>query len=65
LDQLQYIENVARAFYEASGHDQGWESQPEDLKNGFRLYARDAIALLDRSHGLDMQADAHEAFRAA
>jgi hypothetical protein len=65
LDQPQYIENVARAFYEASGHDQGWDSQPEEFKNGFRGYARDAIALLDGSHGLDMQADAHEAFRAA
>ncbi len=40
------IEYVARAFYNAEDDAQSWEHEPEILKEEFRRYAREAIAML-------------------
>ncbi|WP_153885370.1 hypothetical protein [Microvirga tunisiensis] len=47
MDHLrQQVEHVARAFYDAQEEAPDWESEPEFLKEEFREYARDALALL-------------------
>ncbi len=49
MDNLtQQVERVARAFYDAEEDAFLWESEPEILKEEFRQYAREAIALLER-----------------
>jgi hypothetical protein len=45
---LQQVEHVARAFYNAQEEAPDWDSEPEFLKEKFRRYARDAIALLEQ-----------------
>lgn len=47
-DLQQQVEHVARAFYEAQEETPDWDNEPEFLKNEFREYARDAIALFDQ-----------------
>lgn len=45
------VESVARAFYHAEDNALNWESEPEILKEEFRKYAREAIALLAQAGG--------------
>jgi hypothetical protein len=40
------IEFVARALYNAEDDAQDWDSEPEIIKDEFRLYARTALELL-------------------
>jgi hypothetical protein len=54
---LQQVEDVARAFYDAQEEAPDWDSEPEFLKEEFRQYARDAIALLEQ-HGEQLLAAA-------
>ncbi len=49
----QEIEFIARAFYSADDDAQVWDHEPEVIKDEFRRFAREAIALL-------AQADAEE-----
>ncbi|MBM6582442.1 hypothetical protein ILT44_19740 [Microvirga sp. BT689] len=42
---ISQVENVARAFYDAKDDGQSWEQAPENIKEEFRLYAREAIML--------------------
>jgi hypothetical protein len=42
----EQIEYVARAFYDAECDAQVWDREPEILKEEFRQYAREALALL-------------------
>jgi hypothetical protein len=44
------IERVARAFYDAEDDGICWDAEPEILKEEFRLFAREAIALLKASN---------------
>ena len=44
----QQVEHVARAFYDVQEETPDWESEPEFLKEEFREYARDALALLEQ-----------------
>jgi hypothetical protein len=49
MDNLhQQIEHVARTFYDAHEEVPDWDNEPELLKEEFRQYARDAIALLEQ-----------------
>jgi hypothetical protein len=48
MDDLQQVERVARVFYDAQEEAPEWNSEPEFLKEEFRQYARDAIALLEQ-----------------
>ncbi len=49
MDSLrQQVEYVARAFYDAQAETPEWESEPELLKEEFRQYACDALALLEQ-----------------
>ena len=49
MDNLrQQVEHVARTFYEAQEEAPDWDSEPDFLKEEFREYARDAIALLEQ-----------------
>jgi hypothetical protein len=48
------IEYVARAFYNAEDDAQSWEHEPEILKEEFRRYAREAIAMLAQASGKDL-----------
>lgn len=41
------IERVARAFYDAEDDGLCWDVEPEILKEEFRSFAREAIALLE------------------
>jgi hypothetical protein len=50
----QKIENVARAFYDAEDCAQAWDREPEILKEEFRRFAREAIALLAQASGEDL-----------
>ncbi|MCB5176056.1 hypothetical protein [Microvirga lenta] len=50
------IEHVARAFYDAQDDAHSWDREPEILKEEFRRYAREAIALLRGKHA-DAQQD--------
>jgi hypothetical protein len=45
---ISQIEHVARAFYDAANDGQLWDNAPNTVKDEFRLYARDAIALHDQ-----------------
>lgn len=51
-----HVERVAMAFYYAEADEHTWEHACEILKAEFRIYARDAIALLIA--GLDRTDDA-------
>lgn len=42
---ISQVENVARAFYDAKNDAESWDQTPESIKEEFRLYAREAIAL--------------------
>lgn len=42
---ISQVEYVARAFYDAENDEQSWDNAPDTVKDEFRLYARDAIAL--------------------
>lgn len=44
------IEHVARAFYNTVHDESVWDNEFEIIKEEFRLYARDAIALLHQHH---------------
>ncbi len=49
MDHLQQqVEHVARAFYDAQEEAPNWNNEPEFLKDEFREYARDAIALVEQ-----------------
>ena len=49
MDTLrQQVEHVARTFYEAQEEAPDWDSEPNFIKDEFREYARDAIALLEQ-----------------
>ena len=49
MDHLQQqVEHVARAFYDAQEETSDWDNEPEFLKDQFREYARDAIALVEQ-----------------
>ncbi|MBL0408472.1 hypothetical protein JKG68_31920 [Microvirga aerilata] len=49
MDTLrQQVEHVARTFYEAQEEAPDWDSEPDLIKDEFREYARDAIALLEQ-----------------
>ena len=49
MDTLrQQVEHVARTFYEAQEEAPDWDSEPDLIKDAFREYARDAIALLEQ-----------------
>ena len=49
MDNLrQQVEHVARTFYEAQEEPPDWDSEPNFIKDEFREYARDAIALLEQ-----------------
>ena len=45
MDRDQQIEHVARAFYGVDNDEQSWDLAPEDLKQDFRRFAADAIAM--------------------
>jgi hypothetical protein len=47
IDHVAAVEFVAKAFYELQEEARGWDREPEALREPFRRYARDAIALLD------------------
>ncbi|KLK93156.1 hypothetical protein AA309_10180 [Microvirga vignae] len=42
----QQIEHVARAFYGVDNDEQTWDRAPDDLKEEFRRFANDAIAMV-------------------
>jgi hypothetical protein len=46
-DHLAAVEFVAKAFYDLQEDARGWDREPEVLRESFRRYARDAIALID------------------
>ncbi len=49
MDNLwQQVEHVARSFYDAQEEAPDWDSEPDFIKDEFREYARDAIALLEQ-----------------
>jgi mRNA deadenylase 3'-5' endonuclease subunit Ccr4 len=49
MDNLrQQVEHVARAFYEEQEEAPDWENEADLIKDEFREYARDAIALLEQ-----------------
>jgi hypothetical protein len=53
MDHLQQqVEHVARGFYDAQEETPDWDSEPEFLKDQFREYARDAIALVEQDSEL-------------
>jgi hypothetical protein len=43
----QQVEQIARAFFRARIEGGIWESAPRVLQHEFRLYARQAISMLD------------------
>jgi hypothetical protein len=51
IDDIAAVEFVAKAFYDLQEGARGWDREPERLKEPFRQYARDAIALLDPAGG--------------
>ena len=49
MDNLrQQVEHVARAFYEEQEEAPDWDNEADIIKDEFREYARDAIALLEQ-----------------
>ena len=57
MDNLrQQVEHVARAFYDAQEETPDWSNEPEFLREEFRQYARDALALLE--HRREQMSDA-------
>jgi hypothetical protein len=49
------VEFVARAMYDAEDDAQVWDHEPEILKEEFRRYAREAIALLEQEYADQLQ----------
>ncbi|KFG66510.1 hypothetical protein [Microvirga sp. BSC39] len=49
----QQVEQIARALYEATDNHLVWDDAFETTKAQFRLYAREAIALLDKYKGAE------------
>jgi hypothetical protein len=47
----QQVEHVARAFYSVDNDEQSWGQAPQELKDGFRQLARQAIAMVDLNSG--------------
>ncbi|WP_370437153.1 hypothetical protein [Microvirga sp. TS319] len=45
----QQIEHVARAFFSVENDEQTWDRAPEDIKEGFRSLATDAIVMVSVS----------------
>ena len=48
MDNRQQVEHIARVFYDAQEEAPDWNSEPEFLKEEFRQYAREAIAILEQ-----------------
>ena len=49
------VEFVARAMYDAEDDAQVWDRVPEVLKEEFRRYARQAIALLEQEYANELR----------
>ncbi|WP_040638752.1 hypothetical protein [Microvirga lotononidis] len=51
MDQTdQEIEQIARAFFVARHEDGVWETASRLLQHEFRLYARQALRMLEKKH---------------
>ena len=49
VDQVDLeIEHIAQAFFAARHETEAWENASRTLKHEFRLYARQAISMLER-----------------
>jgi hypothetical protein len=59
------VEFVARALYDAEDDAQCWECEPEILKEEFRQYARQAIALLEQERAYGLQEKEYQVSYAA
>ncbi len=42
------VEHIARAFFVARHESEAWENASRTLKHEFRLYARQAISMLEK-----------------
>ncbi|MGO4524292.1 hypothetical protein AB4097_05435 [Microvirga sp. 2MCAF35] len=52
MDQTdQEIEQIARAFFVARHEDGVWETASRLLQHEFRLYARQALSMLEKKQG--------------
>jgi len=65
----QDIEHIARAFFVAWHQDASWEAASRILKHEFRLYARQAIGMIEKSQerawAVPREVLPYEAFEAA
>jgi hypothetical protein len=65
----QQVEQIARAFFRARIEGGVWEDAPRLLKHEFRLYARQAISMLDtrqdQSQTVELEDTRAEALQAA
>jgi hypothetical protein len=50
---ISQVEHVARAFYDAESDGQSWADASEKLKEEFRFYAHQAIALHEQRRLLE------------
>ncbi|MBM1170434.1 hypothetical protein [Microvirga arabica] len=49
MDQVDLeVEHIARAFFAAWHGTEAWENASRSLKHEFRLYARQAISMLEK-----------------
>jgi hypothetical protein len=49
VDQVDLeVEHIARAFFVARHESEAWENASRTLKHEFRLYARQAISMLEK-----------------
>jgi hypothetical protein len=49
VDQVDLeVEHIARAFFAAWHGTEAWENASRNLKHEFRLYARQAISMLEK-----------------
>jgi hypothetical protein len=49
VDQVDLeVEHIARAFFVARHESEAWENASRILKHEFRLYARQAISMLEK-----------------
>ncbi len=49
VDQVDLeVEHIARAFFAARHETEAWENASRSLKHEFRLYARQAISMVER-----------------
>jgi hypothetical protein len=56
----QQVEQIARAFFRARIEGGVWEDAPRILKHEFRLYARQAISMLETQQDQSWVAEARE-----